>query len=147
MRSLSARREKTARPRPDRNAATCRGDSAGSIQQDGIAGFSNELSVVVSGLASDVGSPPSGLTAVFDDVDTVTLDWTNNSGTGSNIIERALYGGSFEYVDSVSDSTITYDDTVVPDNFNRTYVYRISNESVAGYFNEAIVYVPRADPV
>lgn len=119
------------------------------LTQDGQQGESVTMVAPVTGVAAPAGSPPSGLAGEWDEVDTVPLTWTNNGGTGDNIIERAIYGVSgFEQVGTVTAATAAYDDTpVVPDYFNRTYIYRISNESVTGYTDEHYVYVPSAEPL
>lgn len=120
------------------------GDYAYKLTQDGVVGESNTRTVTVSGVGGPAGSPPSGLTASYDDpTDTATLNWTNNGGTGDNIIERSLNGGGFTVIDTVASGVATYDDLAALPHpyFNRTYTYRVSNASVAGYSNEDQVFV------
>lgn len=113
--------------------------------QDGQAGESNTRSVVVTGAGSPAGSPPTLLTATFNGAfDTVTVAWTNNGGTGNNIVEEKIgSGGTFGVVDSVASGTATTDVGVVRGSTYQTYYYRVRNESVAGYSNEDSVTVPK----
>lgn len=114
------------------------------LTQDGQTGESNSRSVVVSGAGSPAGSPPTLLTATFNGgFDTVTVAWTNNGGTGDNIIEEKIGGGFFVPAGSVSSGTATTDISVTRGSTNQTYYYRVRNESVAGYSNEDSVTVPR----
>lgn len=112
--------------------------------QDGQSGESNSRSVVVTGAGSPAGSPPTALSGTFDGIDTVTLNWTNNGGTGLNKIEEKIgSGGVYAEVDSVASGVSTADIGVVRGSTNQTYYYRVRNESVAGYSNEDSVGVPR----
>lgn len=114
------------------------------LTQDGQAGESNSRSVVVSGAGSPAGSPPTLCTATFNGAfDTVTVAWTNNGGTGDNIIEQKIGSGVFVVADSVSSGTATTDISVSRGSTNQTYYYRVRNESVAGYSNEDSVTVPK----
>lgn len=115
------------------------------LTQDGQSGESNTRSVVVSGAGSPAGSPPSALSATFNGgLDTVTVAWTNNGGTGSNIVEQKIgSGGFFVVADTVASGTNTTDISVSRGSTNQTYYYRVRNESVAGYSNEDSVTVPR----
>lgn len=115
------------------------------LMQDGQAGESNSRSVVVSGAPAPAGSPPTLLTATFNGgLDTVTVSWTNNGGTGSNIVEQKIgSGGVFVVADTVASGTATTDISVSRGSTNVTYYYRVRNESVAGYSNEDSVTVPR----
>jgi hypothetical protein len=115
------------------------------LMQDGQAGASNSRSVAVSGAPAPAGSPPSALSATFNaGPDTVTVIWTNNGGTGSNIVEQKIgSSGVFVAADSVSSGTSTTDISVSRGSTNVTYYYRVRNESVAGYSNEDSVTVPR----
>jgi len=119
------------------------GEYAYYLTQDGITGQSNTREDAVSGESGGTGSPPTLLSGVWDDP-AVDLDWTNNSGTGLNHIERKMNpGGVWVEIDTVSSGTAVYADsslTVRP--LNRTYYYRVRNASVVGYSNEAAVYVP-----
>lgn len=117
------------------------------LTQANVNGESNTASVVVDVDTAPAGSPPSDLSATFDDLTyEVDLTWTNNGGTGDNIIERKsnLFGGTGYFsVGSVGSGTDTFTDnapTGIP--YNVTYTYRIRNESVSGYSNEFDVYVP-----
>lgn len=114
------------------------------LSQAGITGFSNEVDVVVTGVAAGAGSPPSALSAVFDNVDTTDLAWTNNGGTGNVVIERKTDAGDYIIIDSVSSATTTYADSTLPGISSHIYYYRVRNESVAGYSNLDSVYVPSA---
>jgi hypothetical protein len=114
------------------------------LMQDGQEGESNTLSVEVTGVSGEAGSPPSDLSGVFDDVETVTLDWTNNGGTGSNVIEsKQSPGGVYEIAGTVGSGTATADITEVRGLYSRTVYYRVRNESVSGYSNEISVFIPR----
>lgn len=113
------------------------------LTQAGQDGESNIKEVVVSGGTSPAGSPPTLLTASYNDLmDETTLSWTNNGGTGLNVIERRMGSGAYGIIASVSSGTATYGDTILPDPyFTRAYTYRVSNTSVAGYSNEDEVVV------
>lgn len=115
------------------------------LTQDGQTGESNSRSVVVTGAGSPAGSPPTALTATFNSgLDTVTVAWTNNGGTGNNSVEQRIgTGGIYVEADSVSSATTTTDISVTRGSTNQTYYYRVRNESVAGYSNEDSVTVPR----
>jgi len=122
------------------------GDYAYKLTQEGVAGESNIRVAVVSGESGPTGSPPSGLSGSWNggtlDVD---LTWTNNSGTGNNIIERRINPtGSWVELASVSAATASYSDTAVVQLplIHRTYYYRVRVTSAAGYSNEEAVYIP-----
>jgi hypothetical protein len=114
------------------------------LTQDGQTGESNSRSVVVTGAGSPAGSPPSALSGTFDGVDTVTLTWTNNGGTGLNKIEERIGTlGMYTEVDSVASGATTTDVGAARGTTHQTYYYRVRNESVAGYSNEESVFIPR----
>lgn len=113
------------------------------LTQNGVTGESNTRTVEVDVGSAGVGSPPSDLSALYDDVNTVTLTWTNNGGTGANVIERRMNGGSWVTIGSVASGLATMEDMVFPSNIGRFYEYRVRNESVEGYSNTADVYVPK----
>ncbi len=114
------------------------------LTQDGQDGESNTLSVVVTGAGGGAGTPPDGLSAVFDGVETVGLSWTNHGGTGANIIEAKIgSSGSWTFIGSVASGTNTFDDTETRGSTNYVVYYRVSNEDVSGYSNEDFVTIPR----
>ena len=102
--------------------------------------FNPETGAPVIGTGSDTPYAPSNL--MITDVGTVgihddlQLDWTNNGGTGDNIIERADGGFTFVEIDRVAFNIATYTDTVV-NTVGSIYVYRIRNASVLGYSTSA----------
>lgn len=116
------------------------------LTQDGQSGESNTLSITVTVGSAAAGSPPDGLIGAFDDVDTVDLEWSNNGGTGDNIIERKINFGDWAEIGAVADTTDTYADAGIPRLYiNSWYYYRVRNESVAGYSEELAIYIPALD--
>lgn len=114
------------------------------LLQDGQAGESNTREIDVTGVSGSAGSPPTLLSGTFDGIDTVSLSWTNNGGTGSNIVEQKIgSGGTYVAADSVASGTAVSSITVSRGSSNQTYYYRVRNESVVGYSNEESVFVPR----
>lgn len=112
------------------------------LTQDGQTGESSTLSVVVDNAGSTTGSAPTGLSAFYSDSPRqVELAWTNNGGTGQNIIERKVGHGAWNTIDSVADTVDEYDDTFLFNHLNQFYTYRVSNESATGFSNEVSVYV------
>lgn len=83
------------------------------------------------------GLPPSGLSASETTPGQADLVWTNNGGTGDNVIERKTgVLGAYTMIDTVSSSTDTYTDAVAdPD----LYYYRIRNEDIPGYSNVVLI--------
>lgn len=121
------------------------GDYTYRLIQDGVTGESNAITVEVDVSDAGTGTAPSGLTADFDDVDTVTLSWVNNGGTGNNIIERrSSLAGTFSQV-GMESSSATSSTNIVPTGMphGAFYIYRVRNVSAPGYSNEASVYVPK----
>lgn len=113
------------------------------LMQDGIDGDSNIRTVEVDVGVPGTGTAPTDLTAGYDDIDTASLAWTNHGGTGSNIVERKRnVTGIYSVVATLSSSANSHDDIVIRDPFNRTYYYRVRNESTDGYSNEADIFVP-----
>jgi hypothetical protein len=120
------------------------GDYEYKLTQDGLDGESNTLNVTVTGGGGGAGTPPDGLSATFDGVETVSLSWTNHGGTGANIIEAKIgSSGSWSFVGSVTSGTNTFDDTETRGSTNYVVYYRVSNEDVSGYSNEDFVTIPR----
>lgn len=121
------------------------GDYSYKLIQDGQLGESATKTVTVDNAGSSAGSPPDSLVAVFDDIDTVALNWSNNGGTGDNVIERKLNsGGLWANLATVSSATTSYNDTTIfPSLSYRTYYYRVKNLSAPGYSNEADVFIER----
>lgn len=122
------------------------GDYSYKLTQDGQTGESVTRTVTVGSAASPVGSPPDSLVAVFDDVETISLNWSNHGGTGSVVVERKItLGGSGSWATLVilSSSDTNYDNIIPPSTTNRWFYYRVRNESVTGYSNEAEVFIPR----
>lgn len=114
------------------------------LTQDGQTGESNIRTVVVTGAGSPTGSPPTDLSGTFDGVDTITLNWTNHGGTGTNSVEEKIgSGGIWAEADTVASGTSTTGISVSRGSTNQTFYYRVHNESVAGYTNEESVFVPR----
>jgi hypothetical protein len=105
------------------------------LSQDGVEGFSNELSINVS-LGGD---PPSGLSATIEEetpgVFVITLNWTNNGGTGNNVVQRKIGTGSWFTRATLASSEDSYLDGYT--GLNGTLLtYRVYNESTSGYSNE-----------
>lgn len=125
------------------DTATLDGEYSYYLSQDTLEGVSNIRTDTVTGESSGTGSPPSDLGAVYDNVVTVTLTWTNNSGTGLNHIEQKINPtGSWVEIGTVASGTATYDATVAVFPVARTYYFRVRNASVVGYSNEASAYIP-----
>lgn len=115
------------------------------LTQENVNGESNTVSVVVDVDTAPAGSPPDSLNAVLVVANTVDLDWSNNGGTGNNVVERrstAFGGESFAAVATESSGATTSSDIVPVMPYNIIYIYRVRNESVSGYSNEVDVYVP-----
>ena len=107
------------------------------------ATYSNEDSFVVT-TESDPTNAPSALSVAEVTNDVVTCDWTNNGGTGNNLIERKLgVGGTWGQVGSVSSATATFNDTTIT--ADGTYYYRIKNANAEGYSNEASITIDVAE--
>jgi hypothetical protein len=118
------------------------------LTQDGVEGQSTTLSDTVSGETAAAGSAPSGLSAVYDDVDIwVDLSWTNNGGTGLNIVEYKInLTGSWQIiVDNVGTSATSYVHAIDQTVFSRYFYYRVRNASNLTYSNEAGVFIPGTD--
>lgn len=116
------------------------------LTQDGLAGESASFVVDVDVGTPAAGSPPSALTSDFDGIDVVSLDWTNNGGTGNNVIEKkSSQTGNLWIVEdaSVSSSATDYDVSVFPVGVNVLWYFRVSNTSVPGYTNEVTELVPQ----
>lgn len=114
------------------------------LMQAGLDGESGTLSVTVTGAGGGTGTPPDGLSAVFDGVDTVNLSWTNHGGTGSNVIQ-IKYGSSGSWVDAITttSSATSENDPEPPGPSFVVVYYRVYNDAVTGYSNEAHVTIPR----
>jgi hypothetical protein len=88
------------------------GDYMYKLTQEGLSGESNALSVTVTGGGGGAGTPPDGLSALFDGFDTVNLSWTNHGGTGNNVIELKYgSGGSWYTAGEVAFGANSYADT------------------------------------
>lgn len=121
------------------------GTYAYKLTQADVSGESNIRTVVATGIGTPTGSPPSDLSGTWDGgLLQVDLSWTNNSGTGNNIVERRINNyGSWGQIASLSASATSYSDTdVFTLPTHQTYYYRIRVTSVAGYSNEESVYIP-----
>lgn len=85
-------------------------------------------------------APPSNL-GLSQSSGVVTLDWINNGGTGNNVIERKINGGSWaELPDEVAYNVATTTDTPTLPGTN-IYTYRVKNRNVAGYTLEQSITV------
>lgn len=114
------------------------------LTQDLLTGESNTKTVAVDVDAAGAGSPPSALTANYDDgLETTDLDWTNNGGTGDNVIERKEGFNPYTMIATVASSAITYTDSIERTSVSRSVYYRVRNTSVAGYSNVEVIYVPK----
>jgi hypothetical protein len=112
--------------------------------QDGIGGESNTETVDVNVGEPGTGSPPSGLSASYNGTDTITLAWTNNGGTGSNVLEvKTGTGGIWVVAETLASSSTGTTYTAEPGPVNIIYRFRVRNESVAGYSNEVSIVVPK----
>jgi hypothetical protein len=120
------------------------GDYEYKLTQAGQDGESNTLSVTVTGAGGGAGTPPDGLSAVFDGVDTVNLSWTNHGGTGDNIVELK-YGssGTWSVAGSVGSGVSAFGDPEPPGPSFVVVYYRVYNDAVTGYSNEDHVTIPR----
>jgi len=106
--------------------------------------FNPETGTVVIGTGGSIAYPPSALALTDLGGGSIQLDWTNNGGTGDNIIERMAeaggggFGFGWHFIGSVSNVTATYTDALIDSD---TYFYRVRNASVLGYSNvESIVF-------
>jgi hypothetical protein len=85
-------------------------------------------------------APPSGL-GLTQASGVVTLNWLNNGGTGNNVIERKINGGSWaELPDEVAYNVATTTDTPTTPGTN-IFTYRVKNRNVAGYTLEESITV------
>lgn len=106
------------------------------LAQDGIAGFSNELSVVVTLPTEDAPSDLSGFRyELWPDNWEVSLSWTNNGGTGANVIEVSYDYGGWSTYDIVDSSTSSYVGYTPDPMWAPSARYRVRNTSVSGYSN------------
>lgn len=100
--------------------------------------FSSESNTVtISSAGSGSGTAPDDLTASFDSgTNIATINWTNGTGTGNNIIERQKDSGDWAEIEGglVISSVHTFADNSITENGN--YNYRVRNELVTGYSNE-----------
>jgi hypothetical protein len=114
------------------------------LTQAGQDGESNTLSVTVTGGGGGTGTPPDGLSAVFDGVDTVNLSWTNHGGGGSEIV-KAKFGssGTWNQIAILATGTSSYADGEEPSFSIVVVYYRVYNDAVTGYSNEVHVSIPR----
>lgn len=119
------------------------GDYEYKLTQAGQDGESNSLMVTVSGGGGGSGTPPDGLTAVFDGVDNVHLAWTNHGGGGSNIVELKYGAGTWNQAAILLSTDNTYDDPESPSSTFVVVYYRVYNDAVTGYSNEVHVTIPR----
>jgi hypothetical protein len=125
-------------------------DAGKLVQKIGVAlsttsvDFNPETGTVVIGTGGSVAYPPSalGLTDLGPSGghESVQLDWTNNGGTGDNIIERDFNGGGFLAHATVAFNVATYNDlpliSLGPD-----VTYRVRNASVLGYSNAELISI------
>lgn len=118
------------------------------LKQVGVAGYSVIRQVTVD--ASGSGTPPSDLQAfetfVSSPPDTydVQLDWTAGSGAGNYTIERKTGSGGSWTVLTSSEAASPYTDSgIAAQTTGKTYYYRVKQNDVTGYSNEAFVYIPR----
>ena len=118
------------------------------LKQVGVAGYSTILQVTVD--ASGGGTPPSDLfgaeTLVGSAPDTydVQLDWTAGSGVGNYTVERKTGSGGSWTVLTSSEAASPYTNAgVIALSTGKTYYYRVKQNDVTGYSNEASVYIPR----
>lgn len=112
--------------------------------QDGIVGEESMVKTVAVDIGSSgTGSPPSDLLAVWDLTSAVDLSWTNNGGTGDNIIERKIDYGVYTPIGTVADTADLFTDLFIPRrSYASVFYYRVSNQSVAGFSNEYEVVIP-----
>ncbi|MFQ5454664.1 MAG: fibronectin type III domain-containing protein [Nitrospirota bacterium] len=100
----------------------------------GNSGYSNEAST-----ATLVVNPPSGLTANPVSIDSIGLNWTDNSNneTGFKIERKTGVGGTYSLINTVGQNITAYNDTgLLPDT---TYYYRVAATNIVGdspYSNE-----------
>jgi hypothetical protein len=120
------------------------GDYEYKLTQAGLDGESNSLMVTVSGGGGGAGTPPDGLSASFDGIESVTLNWTNHGGTGNEIVE-AKYGsgGSWNQIAILPNGTASYGDTETRSDTTYVVYYRVYDSDVTGYSNETFVSIPR----
>jgi hypothetical protein len=119
------------------------------LKQVGVAGYSTIRQVTVDA-APGGGTPPSDLQAFEtfinsppDEYD-VQLDWTAGSGSGNYTIERKMGSGGSWSVLTTSEVASPYTDfSLLAQSVGRTYYYRVKQNDVTGYSNEASVYIPR----
>lgn len=119
------------------------------LKQIGISGTSEHKQVVVDASGSS-GEPPSVLTA-YASLSTacewdVYLAWEAGTGSGNYTLERKNNSGSWNVVDSNISAT-TYTDFAFGINVHQTLYYRVKQNDVSGYTNEANAFISRCtDP-
>lgn len=117
------------------------------LKQVGIAGYSTIKQVTVD--ASGSGTPPSNLSANETEVDpgewNVDLSWTAGSGSGNYTVERKTgSGGSWSVLTSTNATTSYTNSSIFASPIAGTvYYYRVKQNDVSGYSNEAFAYIPR----
>lgn len=106
------------------------------LTQDGITNTSNEMSVVVT---LPTGSAPSDLSGYryeeLMDEWYVSLSWTNNGGTGQNVIEQKIGSGSWFEIARVTSSEADYFNSAPDGNLFPSVQYRVYNTAISGYSN------------
>lgn len=132
------------------DALTVDGTYEYKLTQAGLAGESETVSVEVNiGTPPPGGTPPSSLSAFEtfvtgppDEYD-VTLAWTAGSGAGNYTVERKTGSGGSWFSIAVVASSPYVDTPVFAETVGRTYYYRVKQNDVTGYSNEASVFIPR----
>lgn len=118
------------------------------LKQVGVAGYSTVRQVTVE--ASGGGTPPTNLSGFEtfvigppDEYD-VSLFWDAGSGSGNYTVERkSSSGGTWGVVDAAVALTNYTDTGIIATSTGRTYYYRVKQNDVTGYSNEASVFIPR----
>lgn len=119
------------------------------LKQVGVAGYSTIRQVTVDASGGG-GTPPSGLTgfntlvASPPDEYEIQLDWTAGSGSGNYTIEQKVgSGGTWGVVTTSEAASPFIDGPIFALSTGKTYYYRVKQNDVTGYSNEASVYIPR----
>lgn len=120
------------------------------LKQVGVSGYSTTRQVTVDAAPGGGGTPPSNLQAFETlvgggpDEYEVQLDWVAGSGAGLYTVERRIGSGGVWGTLSSLVATVSFTDgSVFAMSVGKTYYYRVKQNDVAGYSNEASVYIPR----
>ena len=120
------------------------------LKQVGVDGYSNTLSVTVTGSGGGAGTPPTDLDYLQSEVSDcqweIELSWTAGSGAADYTIEQKIGSGSWHVL--AASVTSPYIDTLYGSpTGGRFYSYRVKQDDVEGYSNQVSVNIPRCSEI